>query len=253
MITQPDSPNRASTGSRMQASWAEDDASAGRNASSAYPISNNPLPFRPGIHAAVNTAIDDSHADLDPKLVSKITEHVVSALKKEILSTPANASAASSTAPQTIPGTSTSSFNSHQSSQYAFTPTDRPATTFHHPTPSTARNTVPASPTSPASSQIPPRYTPPSPNRYEASSNGSSSPEPPPSDAGSYASKDTKNSRRDSKSSMSGQEDMNGSRHRMRPVRIPSSVEETSLEKAWKPLFENGKPTPRLGLSLIHI
>ncbi|KAK5175179.1 uncharacterized protein LTR77_000316 [Saxophila tyrrhenica] len=34
---------------------------------------------------------------------------------------------------------------------------------------------------------------------------------------------------------------------RARPVRLPSDIEETPLEKFWQPLFENGNPTMRLG------
>ncbi|PNS17014.1 hypothetical protein CAC42_4978 [Sphaceloma murrayae] len=228
----------------MQANGYEGESSAGRSTGS--PSTNATLPLRPGIHEAVNTAIDKSSSgeQYDPDLVAEITEHVLGALKAKGVtaqpppsrSEPAPPRSNSSVTPQQAPQYTARSNNS-----------DVPPAPLHAPAPSAARHAVPPSPTSPASSAMPSRYTPPSPNRYDASSRGSSSPEPQFSDPGSYASKETRGSRRDSKSSMSGPEDMNGSRYRQRPVRVPSSVEETSLEKAWQPLFESGKPTARLG------
>ncbi|KAG8630017.1 hypothetical protein KVT40_001636 [Elsinoe batatas] len=225
----------------MQANGYEGESSAGRPTIS---LTNGTLPLRPGIHEAVNTAFDKSPAgeQYDPNLVAEITEHVLDALKAK------GVSAQPQQRPDPTVNRSSSSITPQQTPQYGPRQGqgEVPLAPLH-PIPSAARHAVPTSPTSPASSQMPPRYTPPSPNRHETSSRGSSSPEPPHSEAGSYASKDTRASRRDSKSSMSGQEDMVGSRQRQRPVRVPSSVEETSLEKAWQPLFESGKPTPRLG------
>ncbi|KAF4550133.1 Hypothetical protein D9617_18g033240 [Elsinoe fawcettii] len=226
----------------MQANGYEGESSAGRATNS--PIPNGTLPLRPGIHEAVNSAFDKSPAgeQYDPNLVAEITEHVLDALKAKGVSAQPQ--------PRSDPGInrSNSSITPQQTPQYGPRQGqgEVPLAPLH-PVPSAARHAVPTSPTSPASSQMPSRYTPPSPNRHETSSRGSSSPEPPHSEAGSYASKDTRASRRDSKSSMSGQEDVNGTRQRQRPVRVPSSVEETSLEKAWQPLFESGKPTARLG------
>ncbi|KAF2154336.1 hypothetical protein K461DRAFT_292993 [Myriangium duriaei CBS 260.36] len=230
-------------------------ASAGRPHSTVPPVMNGTL--RPGIQEAVGSAIDESNSEFDPNLVSKITEQVLNLLKKEKESQQAPATVpdpaatprqASQTTSRLTRTGSTSSATPVQRPQNGAQQTyNEPPTTLHQPVPMGARQPAPASPTSPASSQMPSRYTPPSPNRYATSSRGSSSPEPPYSDTASHTSKDARNSRRDSKSSMSGQEDMSASRQRMRPVRIPSSVEETSLEKAWKPLFDNGKPTARLG------
>lgn len=225
--------------------------SGGRSRASAAAAQYGTIPLRSGIQDAVNSAIDNTHSDIDPHLVSKITEHVVSALKKEMLnSNTTNASQATSAPQQSSQTTASQSRQARSSSRVTpqhtprfdpqVIPNEPPATTLYQPAPLPTRQAAPASPTSPASSHIPPRYTPPSPNRHDASSSGSSSPDPTYLDGG-------KNSRRDSKSSMSGPEDASGPRQRMRPVRIPSAVEETSLEKAWKPLFENGRPTARLG------
>ncbi|PSK40075.1 60S ribosomal protein L23 [Elsinoe australis] len=228
----------------MQANGYESESSAGRTTSS--PITNGTIPLRPGIQEAVNNAFDKSPAgeQYDPNLVAEITEQVLGALKAKGVT-----AQSAQHRPEPAPQQSTNSVTPQQTPQHGprAIHTDIPSAPLNQPIPSAARHAVPISPTSPASSHMPTRYTPPSPTRYETSSRGSSSPEPQHSDPGSFASKETRGSRRDSKSSMSGQEDMTGSRQRQRPVRIPSSVEETSLEKAWKPLFDNGKPTARLG------
>lgn len=196
----------------------------------------------PAVTSAVNDAADG--AELDPKLVAKITEQVLDTLKTQgiTIGGPAPAPAA--------PGlVSRPKSNSQSRSNAAPNPTP-----LHHPTPLSSRQALPRSPTSPASSQsqahsqVPSRYTPPSPDRHDVSS-GSSSPEPVRLERikSTVTERGESRTRRDSRSSTSGPEDQVGSRRRMRPVRVPSAVEETSIEKAWRPLFDNGVPTARLG------
>lgn len=212
------------------------------------------LPLRPGIQQAVNSAVDHSHPDLDPHLVSKITEHVVTALKKEMLGSSVNAT----TAPIAMPSSPTNAplrpVRTHSSGSVASetSPMYSIPSNFNRlpqgsPPRSTVRQAAPQSPSSQGSSHAPPQYTPPSPHYQDNASRGSISPEPLFADTASNTSKDARNGRRDSKASLSGQEDVTSSRQRARPVRVPSSVEETSLEKAWQPLFVNGSPTHRLG------
>jgi len=198
-----------------------------RNISNATTSSNAAPSSRPPIREAVNTAFDSSDAasQVDPNLVAQITEQVISSLK---------ASGITGGASINSPG---------------FPPASQPYShipPLHQPTPNGQRNTVPGSPTSAASSQIPSRYTPPSPNRRESSDYGSDSPERL-SDRASSTSRETRSSRRDSKASATGSEELNTARGRKKPVRVPSSVEETTLEKIWRPLFDAGRPTPRLG------
>lgn len=174
----------------------------------------------PPLVSAVNTAFDHSDAvrELDPHLVAKITEQVIHQLK---------ATGITGTAPE-------------QPQQ-----------------PVPKRNGHSRSPTDSTTASIPPRYTPPSPTRREESSYGSASPEPQwerpiPYDANNEASR----SRRSNSNASPTRGD--DARHRQRPVRVPSAVEEAStVEKIWQPLFENGRPTPRLGQFLrglaIHI
>ena len=174
------------------------------------PTMASSAPLRPGIHGAVNSAIDTSATDLDPSLVSKITEHVVSALKKEMLTS----SATQPTPHSSRSGrTRASSSAAHQTTQYHSYPNHDNNAPLYQPTPVHAREAIPSPPTSPASSHLPARYTPPSPGRYGASSRGSTSPEPLYSDAGS-------GSRRGSRSSTSGKEEKRSS-SRMRPTTIP--------------------------------
>lgn len=187
---------------------------------------------RQPIHEVVNTAFDrsDAASQVDPNLVAQITEQVISSLKASGIT----GGPLGSQTPQFGP----------QHPQTQIPPLYQPQPI--NGTRQSAPAAVPPSPSSPASSHHPARYTPPSPTRRGASTSGSSSPEPP-SENASYTSREPKStSRRDSKASASGSEDTN-IRSRPRPVRVPSAVEETTLEKIWKPLFDNGKPTPRLG------
>ena len=142
--------------------------------------------------------------------------------------------------------------------------------------------TVPQLPTQSSVDSMPQRYTSPTPGRnHENPDDGSyesSSSEPPPSDSGSNFSRAIRDSRaskestrsassqnsretprprpsktaregtsfrrdsRDSEASFDG-----APRSRVQPRRIPSDVEETTtLEKIWRPLFDNGYPTTRL-------
>lgn len=189
-------------------------ASSSARSNASYPVQPPPL------DSAVNTAFDHSDAarDLDPQLVAKITEQVISQLK---------ATGITGTAPA----------QPHQ--------------------PVSTRNGRSGSPTDSTTAYIPARYTPPSPNRRDGSSYGSASPEPQ-WDRPSQHDTNNENSRpRRSNSTVSPTrgEDV---RPRPRPLRVLTAVEEaTVLEKAWKPLFDNNRPTLRLGQFLrglaIHI
>lgn len=107
----------------------------------------------PPLQDAVNNAFDESNAasTLDPNLIAHITREVVSSLKAAGLTgahtnktpTPSTAQPAQAPAPP---------------SQYAPPP-------LHHPAPTHTHYHNERSPTS-ATSSVPPRYTPPSPNRY---------------------------------------------------------------------------------------
>lgn len=130
------------------------------------------------------------------------------------------------------------------------------------PIPAPAPSSIPRSRTSSASASIPPRYTPPSPTRYENSSFGSVSPEPQFADPAISSTKDKlRPGRRESNPSPppTMPED-SASRTRPRPVRVPTAVDETetTLEKIWQPLFDaQDKPTLRLSQFLrglaVHI
>ncbi|KAI4719804.1 hypothetical protein E4T48_04039 [Aureobasidium sp. EXF-10727] len=87
-------------------------------------------------------------------------------------------------------------------------------------------------------------YTPPSPTR-DSASHRSLSPEPPMFAADPYNnSHDVPQPNRSS----SDASPIHAGDTRSRPgqARMPSTYEETVLEKAWQPLFESGQPTPRL-------
>lgn len=190
-------------------------------------MANSSGASRQMIQEVVNTAFDkaDATSQVDPNLVAQITEQVIKCLK-------ASGIAGGSVGSQTPPFV-------------PIYPQTQP-TPLHQPQPLNAATQPPPelpSPTRPASSSYPGRYTPPS----RTSSSGSSSHEAS-SENQSYTSREPNpGSRRDSKASASGSEDA-GARSRPRPARVPSTVEETTLEKIWKPLFEHdGKPTPRLG------
>ncbi|KAI5270310.1 hypothetical protein E4T47_06280 [Aureobasidium subglaciale] len=88
-------------------------------------------------------------------------------------------------------------------------------------------------------------YTPPSPTR-NTGSYGSSSPENPMFAADPY---DNSHgfSRPDKSSSDTSPVRTEGIRSRPPQTRMPSTFEETVLEKAWQPLFVSGQPTLRLG------
>ncbi|GAB7349207.1 hypothetical protein MBLNU459_g8133t1 [Dothideomycetes sp. NU459] len=190
-----------------------------RSRASSSARSNASYNQAPPLDSAVNIAFDKSDAakDLDPKLVAQITEQVINTLK---------ATGVTGTAPA-------------QSQQ--------------------RKNGHSRSPTDSTTASIPARYTPPSPIRREESSYGSASPEPQwdSRDSNYFApNNDTSRPRRsNSNASPSRGEDV---RPRPRPVRIPTAVEEaTTVEKVWQPLFDNGRPTARLGQFLrglaIHV
>ncbi|GAB7342268.1 hypothetical protein MBLNU457_g0507t1 [Dothideomycetes sp. NU457] len=188
---------------------------------------NSSSTSRQPIQEVVNTAFDkaDATSQIDPNLVAQITEQVIKGLKASGIT----GGPIGSQTTQFVP----------QNAQSQPTP-------LYQPQPLNATRQPPpelSTPASPASSSYPARYTPPS----RTSSSGSSSHEPP-SGHQSYPGREPKSSsRRDSKASASGSEDT-GATIRPRPARVPSTVEETTLEKIWKPLFDNdGRPTPRLG------
>lgn len=181
---------------------------------------------RQPIQEVVNTAFHraDASNQVDPDLVAQITEQVIRGLKASGIT----GGPIGSQIPQFAP----------------HNPPTQP-TPLYQPQPLNATRQPPSelsSPTSPASSSYPARYTPPS----RTSSSGSSSHEPL-SENRAYTSREPKScSRRDSKASASGSEDT-GATARPGPARVPSAVEETTLEKIWRPLFDSdGKPTPRL-------
>lgn len=217
-----------------------------------------PVPIR----EAVNTAFDSSQAaaQADPMLVAQITQEVIKNLAASGLVSPAPPP---------------------QQSQQPFTTQHS-----HAPPPTTAH--APRSPTTSTSASIPSDYTPPpSPlKRHEHLSNGASSPDFAPSETGSnfsFASKESRESRntsdtprpsqadtsaytksssraprRDRRSSESmDQYDGQSTQSRTRAAPVPEEMEETTLERIWQPLFDRGKPLPRLGEFLrgiaIHI
>ena len=211
----------------MQSNNPEGGISNKRSSAPGASMANGSTTSRQPIHEVVNTAFDraDAASQVDPDLVAQITEQVIKGLKASGI----GGGPMASQTPQCVP--------QHPQTQPAPLYQPQPLNAARQPPPELS------SPTSPASSSYPPRYTPPS----RTSSSGSSSHEAL-SESQSYTSREPKSSsRRDSKASTSGSEDTSA-RSRPRPVRVPSAVAETTLEKIWKPLFDNnGKPTPRLG------
>lgn len=168
----------------------------------------------PPLYDAINVAVRDTDARnlVDPGLVAQITREVT----KNVL----DAFAASK----------------------ATMPT--PAHQAHQPTPIDTRRSE--SPEDLTRSFSPRQMTPPSPGRYDVGSQHSSSPERATSET-SYASTDMprRSRRRESDASLSRDGD---TPMRPRPVRAPTTIHETTiLEKIWEPLFNNGRPTARLG------
>ncbi|EKG21716.1 hypothetical protein MPH_00936 [Macrophomina phaseolina MS6] len=182
------------------------------------------------VYEAVNNAFDKSGtaSQLDPDLVAQITEEV----RKQVIDT--------------------------LKSSGQLPPQGKPASKPSYP---------PGSPTS-ATASYPPRdvYTPPSPTRHESiySSGGSSSPEPPPQDPyfrsdgkerdgprpkfGAARTTSSLTSDHGSQYGSASQHSANAPPTQRPPVqRHLTDVEETAIEKTWRPLFDaDGQPTPRL-------
>ncbi|KAF1345520.1 hypothetical protein BDV97DRAFT_361279 [Delphinella strobiligena] len=189
------------------------DASRSR-ASSTAGMPNGGVNATPPLHDAINVAVRDTDARnlVDPGLVAQITREVT----KNVL----DAFAASKV---TIP---------------------TPAQQAHQPISVDTRRSE--SPEDFIRSFSPRQMTPPSPGRYDAGSQHSSSPERATSET-SYASTDMprRSRRRESNTSLPPDGD---TPIRPRPVRAPTAVHEITIsEKIWTPLFNNGRPTARLG------
>lgn len=177
----------------------------------------------PPVDDAVNHAFErsDAASRVDPGLVAQITEQVINTLKAT-----------------------------------GIAGVQQPQAQHHPPPPPPPIHTTSTHSRSPAESatSLPRRYTPPSPTRPDTESYRSSSPEPHMFEPEPYPNPyDMPRSKR-------GSSDASPARapeSRPRQVRIPSAVEETTLEKIWQPLFQGGRPTARLSQFLrglaIHI
>ncbi|KAK4963745.1 hypothetical protein LTR28_004469 [Elasticomyces elasticus] len=186
----------------------------------------HPQPTGP-THDALNTASDrpDLAGRLDPVLVAQITEQVINSLRASGI-TAAAAPAQAAQQPLFPSGVA-------QSAQQPLFPSAA-AQSGHEP----------RSPTSSTTNSIPPRYTPPSPEKADCSSyDGSASPK----DLGSPRSSFSRDNR---ETPRPGRREYVSSPPPVRPqlARVLTAVEETTLEKIWQPLFDpEGRPTPRLG------
>lgn len=183
-------------------------------------------PYQPRqpINEAVSTAFDSAdlpNNNINPELIAQITENVIKQLR-------------------------TSGIEAGTPIQPTHQRYPPPPTTTYQPTPqspSTASNTSP-----PMTRNV---YTPPSPHKHNDYEYGSPESQPyqparPPSPReppiSQFADKRPP-------SRVSQNSDMSNTRTQaQKPVRIPSSQEETTLEKIWGCLFDDeGHPTVRLG------
>lgn len=179
---------------------------------------NTDPPLHDAIQSAVRTA--DTAGQVDPDLIAQITEQVTQNVINKF---------------------KTDGIPSDMSHSGSSTPAQP-----HQPIP-TRGDPRRESPSPPFISR---QYTPPSPGgRYDWSNQSyrSSSPDPAPSEASSHASADMTRTarRRESAHSPPRNEE---TRERPKPARVATAIHEaTTLEKIWGPLFDNGRPTARLG------
>lgn len=233
---QPPSPREAYHDSSDQPSYASSYSTSARRRTSRSSSGDRSQSSQQGqpVYEAVNNAFDKSGtaSQLDPDLVAQITEEV----RKQVIDTLK----------------STGQMPSQS----------KPASKHQYP---------PGSPATSATASFPPRdvYTPPSPTRHESiySTGGSNSPEPPVQDP--YFRSDGRE--RDgpvpkfgaprttsSVTSDHGSQYGSASQHSNICTNAPppqrpqferhlTDVEETAIEKTWRPLFDaDGQPTPRL-------
>lgn len=176
-------------------------------------------PRRP-ITEAVNTAFHDAHVPgISQEMMAQITQSVVEQLKK---SGALGAGAAST-----------------QNHQQPMPPTPQ------YPPPSQQQFHPPPSPSNHSSGSPPPRnLTPPSPQKHTEQH-----PDSPGLRAEAYdASAGSQRGSEEKRPSSGLSNNSDGKESRPKPIHRPrSSLEETTLEKIWGPLFdEEGKPTKRL-------